>query len=76
MPMNLIRDFVLLPLLLFSATATFTPQVLEAQTNPPIPLNRYKLANGLRVWHQYRPDSKSVIVYLVTDVTWKESRVE
>ncbi|OYQ62200.1 hypothetical protein B9G53_23475 [Pseudanabaena sp. SR411] len=65
MPMNLIRDFVLLPLLLFSATATFTPQVLEAQTNPPIPLNRYKLANGLRVWHQYRPDSKSVIVYLV-----------
>ncbi len=62
--MNLIRDLVLFPLLLCVASTTI-PKSLEAKSNPSIPLERYQLANGLRVWHQYRPDSKSVIVYLV-----------
>lgn len=63
--MNLIRDFVFLPLLLLATATTFAPTDLEAKSSPIIPLNRYQLENGLRVWHQYRPDSKSAIVYLV-----------
>jgi predicted Zn-dependent peptidase len=63
--MQLIRNFALIPLLLLSIVTAIVPTAIEAKTNPPIPLNRYQLKNGLRVWHQYRPDSKSVIVHLV-----------
>lgn len=50
--MNLLRDLVLFPLLLCVASTTIAKS-LEAKSNPSIPLERYQLANGLRVWHQY-----------------------
>ena len=42
--------------------------VLHTRQEQPFELHRFTLDNGLRVWCQPRPDSKSVVVFLVVRV--------
>ncbi len=43
-------------------------ETITVTQEQPFELHRFTLENGLRVWHQPRPDSKSVIVFLVAHV--------
>ena len=74
--MKRLPAFLLLSLLLFlvllpARSALAQPAdglTLVGSQQQPFPIDRYQLPNGLRIWHQPRPDSTSVTLLLMVDV--------
>ncbi|UCH98487.1 MAG: insulinase family protein [Candidatus Aminicenantes bacterium] len=65
--MMLINKFFRLSALLLPLFALIIPgiQLNAAISHQPFEIHRFTLKNGLKVWCQPRPDSKSVVTYIV-----------